>query len=170
MTLKTCFSCKIEFLANNENFFRHSQTKDGLHSWCKSCCKKGNKRSLAKKYSNFEGRITTFLRTCNTSAKKRNQEFALTRQDFLDMWEKQNGICAYSGIPMALEPNTLKSVSVERVNNDIGYIPENTVLVTNAINKMKSNMKGEDFFEFCKQVTIWMSDKELNRVVDFRKH
>ena len=170
MKTRACSKCKKEFPANGEHFFKHSQRKDGLHSWCKPCCKEGNQKSLRKKYSTFEGRITTFLRTCKTSAKKRNQEFSLTRQDFLDMWEKQNGICVYSGIPMELAPNTLKSVSVERVNNDTGYTPENTVLVTNAVNKMKSNMKGEDFFEFCKQVTIWMSDKNLNRVVNFTKH
>ena len=170
MALKTCSRCKVELAATSTNFFRHRQTKDGLHSWCKKCCKKGNQRSLEKKYSTFEGRITTFLHTCKKSSVKRNQEFNLTRQDFIDMWEKQKGICAYTGMQMSLKPNTLESVSVERVNNDIGYTPENTVLVVNAVNKMKSNLKGEDFFKFCKSVTTWMGDDNLNLAVNFSKY
>ena len=168
--LKSCSKCNGEFPATKEHFYAHSQTPDGFHSWCKSCCKEGNKKSIEKKYSTFEGRITTFLRTCKDSAKKRNQEFSLTRQNFLDMWEQQEGLCVYTGLPMELAPATLFSVSVERVDNSVGYTAENTVLVTNAVNRMKSNMEGEDFFHFCKCVTLWLSNKELDLDVEFDKY
>ena len=167
---RSCSKCKKEFPADNTHFFKHSQRSDGLHSWCKSCCKEGNKKSIEKKYSTFEGRITTFLRTCKESAKKRNQEFSLSRKDFLDMWKQQDGLCVYTGLPMELAPATLFSVSVERIDNNIGYTPENTVLVTNAVNRMKSNMEGEDFFHFCKCVTLWLSNKDLELEVEFEKH
>jgi hypothetical protein len=165
-----CSNCHESYPATGEHFFRHKERKDGLHSWCKSCCKEGNKRSIEKKYSTFEGRITTFLRTCKESAKKRNQEFSLERQDFLEMWDEQQGLCVYTGLPMELQPNTLFSVSVERVDNSVGYTKNNTVLVTNAVNRMKSNMEGEDFFHFCKCVTLWLSNKKLELDVEFDKY
>jgi hypothetical protein len=168
--LRFCSNCHESYPATGEHFFKHSQTKDGFHSWCKFCCKEANKRSIEKKYSTFEGRITTFLRTCKDSAKKRNQEFSLERQDFLDMWDEQAGLCAYTGLPMELQPSTLFSVSVERVDNSAGYTKNNTVLVTNAVNRMKSNMEGEDFFHFCKCVTLWLSNKELELDVEFDKY
>lgn len=150
-------------------FFKHSGTSDGFHSWCKSCCKIGNNKSRLKAYSTFDGRINTFLRSCKNSAKKRNQEFRLTRQDFIDMWKNQSGACAYTGLKMDLTPNTDFSVSVERIDSNIGYIPENTILTTTAINRMKSNFSAEFFYKMCRDVTIWLSDENLDRDVDFIK-
>ena len=70
---------------------------------------------------------------------------------------------------MDLQPNTPLSVSVERVDSNIGYTESNTVLCCNVINKMKSNLDGETFFDMCKAVTLWMSDESLNRDVEFIK-
>ena len=85
------------------------------------------------------------------------------------MWEAQKGLCAYSGIKLNLAPNTTTSVSVERIDNTIGYTPENTVLVAKAINSMKSNLTGEEFYDFCKSVVLWLSNENLERQVDFKK-
>lgn len=167
---RTCFRCKKEFLATKEFFFGHSQRSDGLHSWCKACCKAGGSLSRAKKYSTFEGRIPTFLISCKRSAASRNQEFSLTRQDFLDMWVTQEGLCVYTGYQMDLQANTLYSVSVERIDSAKGYTPDNTVLCCNGVNRMKSDLRAEDFYDFCKAVTVWLSDEDLNLGVEFIKH
>lgn len=153
-----------------EQFFRHSQRSDGLHSWCKECCKEGSRKSLVKKYATFEGRITTFLRTCKVSAEKRGQEFSLTRRDFEEMWRDQYRLCAYSGIEMTTLPAKLTSVSVERIDNKVGYTRENTVLVCNGVNRMKSDMEPEEFFNFCKSVSDWLSDDGGNLCVEFVKY
>ena len=153
-----------------EQFFKHSQRSDGLHSWCKECCKEGSRRSIAKKYATFEGRISTFLRTCKVSAKKRGQEFSLTRQDFEEMWRDQYQLCAYSGIEMTTLPSMLTSVSVERIDNEVGYTRENTVLVCNGVNRMKSDMKPEEFLAFCMAVSDWLSDDDGNPCVEFVKY
>jgi len=162
MNTKTCYKCKRE--QSVVFFFKHHQTSDGLHSWCKSCCKEGNEKSRAKKYSTFEGRVPTFLVSCRTNARKRQNEFSLTASDLVDMWNAQGGICCYSGLQMELQPNSLFSVSVERVDNSIGYTVENTVLVCKAVNSMKSSMTGEQFLMFCRAVAGWMQDEEGNDV------
>ena len=134
-------------------FYKHSATNDGWHSWCKACCKEGNARSIEKKYATFEGRVTTFLTTCKNSAKKRGQEFSLTRKILLDLWEKQEGRCFYSGIKMSTQPSRHDSVSVERIDPDIGYTKFNTVLVCNAINRMKTDLLLQEFLSFCDAVS-----------------
>ena len=154
---KTCSKCSKEYPVSD--FFKHKQTKDGLHSWCKSCCKEGNEKSRQKKYSTFEGRITTFLRTCKNSAEKRGNEFSLTRQDLIDCWENQQGLCVYSGIEMTTQPALPTSVSVERIDSSIGYTPENTVLCCNHINRMKSDLSYDEFFTFCKAISEWLTDE-----------
>lgn len=154
---KICSKCGVE--KPSSQFYKHNQTKDGFHSWCKACCKTGNEKSLAKKYSTFEGRLTTLLRTCNTSAKSRNQECTLTRDDLIECWEKQEHVCAYTGIELTTQPALYNSVSVERIDSSVGYTPENTILVCNYINRMKSNFDYKIFYDLCKAVTEWLTDE-----------
>jgi hypothetical protein len=61
---------------------------------------------------------------------------------------------------MELQPNTPFSVSVERVNNEIGYTADNTVLVCKAVNSMKSALTGEQFLMFCRAIAGWMRDDD----------
>lgn len=86
------------------------------------------------------------------------------------MWDTQGGLCAYSGMKMSLGANKPTSVSVERVNNNIGYTKENTVLICKAVNSMKSNMIGNDFFLWCKHVVEWLGDESNNQAVEFDKY
>lgn len=167
---RTCSKCGDAFPPSTEYFFRHSQRSDGLHSWCKPCCKDGSRRSIQKRYSSFEGRIPTFLTSCRNAAKKRGNEFSLTREDFLRMWELQQGVCAYTGWPLELGPNTPFSVSVERIDSKIGYTDKNTVLVCRVVNTMKSDIAPELFYEACRAVSLWLGDESSERVVEFKKY
>ncbi len=150
---KICAKCDEKF--NVSNFFRHKETIDGFHSWCKKCCTIGNQKSRVKKYSSFEGRITVLLRTCKISSVKRGgQEMTLTRESLLELWEKQKRLCFYTDIEMDTQPELFNSVSVERIDSKIGYTIENVVLVCNVINRMKSDLTLELFFEMCKKVSL----------------
>lgn len=164
---KICAKCGIR--SHVSNFFKHRQTKDGFHSWCKSCCKEGNKQSRAKKYSTFEGRVPTFLTSCRKSAKSRGHVCTITAENLLDAWQAQDGICAYTGRQMTTAAGEYNSVSVERIDNAIGYTAENTILVCNIVNRMKSDIAGKTFFEVCKDVVKHLGDADGNLDVDFCK-
>ena len=86
------------------------------------------------------------------------------------MWEKQHGLCCYTGIEMTTLPSMKNSLSVERVDNSVGYTKNNTVLVCNKINSMKSSMSGEDFFNFCKSVVDWLGNENGELEVTFNKY
>ena len=161
--MKTCFCCKISKERNL--FFKHSQTPDGLHSWCKECCKIGNRKSRDKVNSNIETRAKVFLRNAKNSANKRKQEFSLEINDIIDFWNKQDKICAYSGLEMTLEAGKLNTVSIERIDSAKGYTKENTILVCQAINRMKSNFTYEDFYMLCQSVAKFLGDDELKLAV-----
>ena len=160
MAIKTCSKCKKE--TDVEHFFKHKQTKDGFHSWCKSCCKEANLKSKDKINSNIESRAVVFLRNAKNSAYKRNNEFDLNVDDIVEFWNKQNKICAYSGVEMTLESGKLNTVSIERIDSKIGYTKENTILVCQAVNRMKSDFSLNEFFDLCKLVTTFLSDEDLN--------
>jgi hypothetical protein len=158
--MKTCFKCKTE--KSYDLFFLHGQTVDGYHSWCKSCCKHGNQQSRNKINSTIQGRAKIFLQNAQKSAIKRNQEFCLTIDDIVKCWVDQSEICAYSGRKMTLEAAKLNTVSIERINSNIGYTPENTILVCQSINRMKSDFDLNDFFDLCKDVAKFLGDENLN--------
>lgn len=161
--MKTCFKCKE--LKNVSLFFKHTQTSDGYHSWCKTCCNEGNIKSRAKVYSTIEGRAKIFLQSCKRSALKRNQAFELTIEDVVGFWNKQNKVCAYSGVEMTLEAGRLNTVSIERIDSSVGYTKENTVLVCNIVNRMKSDFKYEDFYQYCSHVALFLGDDNLKLAV-----
>ena len=77
------------------------------------------------------------------------------------MWNQQSQICAYSGKVMTLEHGKLNTVSIERIDSKIGYTKSNTILVCNAVNRMKSDFTFNEFFEMCKSVTEHLSDDFL---------
>jgi hypothetical protein len=158
--MKVCFKCKTS--KEYALFFKHNQTSDGYHSWCKECCNEGNIRSRAKLNSTIEGRARVFLQNAKKSAAKRKQEFSLTISDVVSFWKDQQGICAYSGRVMTLEALKHNTVSIERVDSSKGYTISNTVLVCQAINRMKSDFKYEDFYNLCKDVSVFLGNESLN--------
>ena len=157
--MKKCFSCKEE--KTFDLSFKSKNTSDGLHSWCKVCCTKGNVLSREKLNSTIQGRAKVFLQNARKSANKRNQEFELTIQDIVNCWNDQLGICAYSGRKMKLEAGHLETVSIERIDNKVGYTVKNTILVCQAINRMKSNFEFNEFFDLCKDVALFLSDDDI---------
>ena len=159
MNIKTCFRCKES--KSLDLFFKHYQTSDGYHSWCKSCCKEGNNKSRTKQNSTIEGRAKIFLMNAQKSAKKRNQSFELSIQDIVDCWNAQVKICAYSGREMTLEAGKLNTVSIERIDSNVGYTIKNTILVCQAINRMKSDFEYEDFYNLCRDVAVFLGNDNL---------
>jgi hypothetical protein len=157
--MKFCFKCKEK--KDLSLFFKHRLTSDGYHSWCKSCCTEGNKISREKLYSTIAGRATVFLRNAKKSAQKRGQEFNLTVKDIVDCWQNQKQICAYSGRKMTLESGKINTVSIERIDSKVGYTSQNTILVCQAINRMKSDFKYEQFYYLCRDVALFLGDDDL---------
>lgn len=157
--MKVCFKCKEE--SSYEFFFKHSQTPDGYHSWCKKCCTEGNIKSRNKQNSTIKGRARVFLLNAKRAALKRKQDFSLEIKDIVDCWNEQSQICAYSGRQMTLLAGQLNTVSIERINSSIGYTKDNTILVCQAINRMKSDFEFDDFYNFCRDVATFLGDDNL---------
>jgi len=152
--MKTCFKCKET--KSTDQFFKHFATKDGFHSWCKICCNVGNSKSRDKLNSTIEGRAKIFLQNARKSAIKRKQIFDLEIKDIVDCWNNQEQTCAYSGRAMTLKHGELNTVSIERIDSSIGYTKDNTILVCNAVNRMKSNFNLSDFVCFCKDISKFL--------------
>lgn len=60
-------------------------------------------------------------------------------------------------IPMEHKPNTLKTVSVDRINSDKGYVPNNIQLVCKFVNLGKSIYSNEEVISLLRECVINVS-------------
>lgn len=72
-----------------------------------------------------------------------------------NLYEEQNHICALSGV--SLEPNLnltmqQQSMSIDRIDSNIGYEKGNIQWVDKRINMMKGSLSNKEFIELCTKV------------------
>jgi len=88
-------------------------------------------------------------------ASRRGIDCDITVDHLKELWVKQDGLCAISGLPMShiiFCGRVPTNVSVDRINSRMGYVVGNIQLVCMAINQMKSDLGMEDLLRFCEGV------------------
>jgi hypothetical protein len=72
----------------------------------------------------------------------------LTVQYLVTQWEKQNGLCYYTGLPMDWKANGVKQdgMSLDRLSPDLGYVCGNVVFCMFQINTMKGKSTEDEFY------------------------
>jgi hypothetical protein len=79
--------------------------------------------------------------------KKRRVEYGLTKKDLISIYNKQNGLCAITKIPMTynrLSGRTRTNISIDRIDNNKGYEADNIQLVCHIVNIMKTDMTMDE--------------------------
>jgi hypothetical protein len=99
----------------------------------------------------------TILKDSAKRAKNNGWEFDLTREYLVRLWNKQQGNCAVSGIPMQTESGTRESknpyrASLDRINNKKGYVKGNVRFTTHWVNNAKSTWTENVFEDFVKNI------------------
>jgi len=165
--IKKCTRCNKE--KEYELFDKKAQDKStGRKSWCKECCAKHAKTVWnAGKRDTDHGALSAspymFLKHWLINVKKPNTKVRrhpvdpnLDLEDLLELWEKQNGKCAQTGIQMTHLKGSGKvdtNVSVDRINNNIKmYTKDNIQLVCYRYNMMKHQMNENDLKTWCKVI------------------
>ena len=111
----------------------HRRTPTGLpKSICKRC--EGNQKLLYCR--TLRGGVIQMQGNALRRSRSRGLDATLSyTDDILDMLDRQDGTCAYSGMTMeALVPNSHWRMTLERVENSKGYVPSNCVLVAAEFN------------------------------------
>lgn len=88
----------------------------------------------------------------------------LTLDFLLDLLEKQEGKCYYTGIPMVTTKRSPYIVSVDRKDSSRGYERDNVVLACWRANKMKQEFSVQDFVETCKLVAATAQSRQNQQV------
>jgi hypothetical protein len=107
-------------------------------------------QKLNLKIKGYAKNITQYYNSLKKGASGRNIEFSLEKDFLLEMLYKQKNICRLSGLYISLENGT---ASIDRINNNIGYINTNIQWIHRKVNYMKNNMEIDDFIKTCKLIT-----------------
>ncbi len=167
--MKKCYKCKKYSCLNN--FHKNRSKKDGLSLYCKECKKiqdkkysKNKKRynssyylSHKEEYKDYNQRRIELHRIeprirlrggCRARAIKKGLDFDL--KSYKDL-PKVPKFCPVLGIPLICGKGksfkgggTDNSPSLDRIDNDKGYIKGNLQIISRKANQMKSNGNFKD--------------------------
>jgi hypothetical protein len=84
---------------------------------------------------------------------KKGIEFTLTTAFLKELWAKQDGKCALSGVALGKLGDGYLSPSIDRIDNEKGYVEDNVWWLAWRVNEAKKDMLLDDFTLMCKAVS-----------------
>ena len=152
---KECTKCKN--IKELKEFPPRTKGKLGRDSRCYECHKIIN----MEKKNTFDGFMQKLLTDAKSSAKRRLNKGRLeagicnlTKDQLITLWTNQNGKCYYSGIQMNTRPCSDWMCSLERLDNNIGYIFDNVVFAC-----LEFNGKTKWTLDKIKQIPLLVNDQ-----------
>ena len=124
-------------------FNKCSSTYDMLHYICRECASKENK----KEYTNAGQvlNINKLYNRCKYNANLRKITFLINEIDIKTLYEKQKGLCFYTGKKMSWLKGDENKISIDRIDSSLGYEESNIVLCCSRVNLMKNNLQTDQF-------------------------
>lgn len=157
-----CFTCGVSFEKDGSEVRRNE--KMGRNNYCSlKCSGKKNHKHLSE-YDNthyLKGQEDnrrdkyTVIREHLNRVKCRKKDYDITLDDLLTQWNKQKGICPYTGIKL-IPPRkskgkpTYKKASLDRIDSKLGYNVGNIQFISASANYAKAEMSHEEMIDFCK--------------------
>jgi len=148
-------------------FHRNRSKVGGLQSQCKVCVRKWLSSDVGKNYHREYFRVwdvenwhARLFHSCTKRNKHRpeswlkNQKVTITKEWILEQYVRQAKKCYHTGVIMipSEDPRNPFQPSLERLDNDVTYTPENTVLASWAANAARGSSSVEVFREWLKAV------------------
>lgn len=174
--VKTCRVCGESKLLSE--FGKDNSKTSGIKSSCKSCNNSNikvwreknkeyrlsydkqyysdNKEKISVKNQKRYTNLTLdekFDQLVKTAGKRKNKNCFITVEHLRDVWQRQEGLCAYTKLPLTSEGHQLNTVSLDRVDSNKDYTVDNIQLVCVPINRMKLDYTEDQFIELCRLVT-----------------
>jgi hypothetical protein len=154
---KLCKKCWM--FKHAADFYRNGKY---INPWCKDCYRLRNKISHPKRQVVRESnrhnpliRLHTLFVEAKRRAFERGLEFNITEKSLQEQFARCR--CPVTGILFCLDKHSKWrrnpfSPSIDRIDNNKGYVDGNCRLVIWAYNWMKGQMNDEEILEICKAI------------------
>lgn len=142
----TYFRCRCS--CGNEGDINASSLRQGKSKKCRDCHK------TAMRAPRNRGPLGHLWGKLVHNASARGIEFDLEQQAVFDLFHAQGGLCALSGVSIELgtSQNNRGTASLDRVDSQAGYTPDNVQWVHRDVNLMKNALKQDYFIKLCRAV------------------
>ena len=143
---KPCPTCgeQQDYLRKN---YAEASLREGKE--CKKCSQSNIQKNGVFIY---RGLRMSWLKKFETSAKLRGLDWEIDADLVADIYEDQGAKCALTGWDITL-PETghpqLANASIDRIDSDFGYLPDNIQLVDKRVNMMKQRYSQDEFLTVC---------------------
>jgi hypothetical protein len=150
-----CRTCNKEKSLDN-----YPKRRDSLYNqWETECneCKTPRKRNEEHKRiseGTLEYNLGLLLKNTNQRTKKKNKETLINIDiDYLkEIYNKQDGLCFYSGKKMSFIPNSREKMSIDRINSNKWYEKGNVVLCCWTANNLKQDLSIDEFKDWINSI------------------
>ena len=155
---RECTTCLGVFSLSHFYVYADRSMKGGirLSSKCRPCFQKSRRDAWAlKKGTPFDVPLTSYLNHIYLKATYR-KKVSFPKEALLDLWLKQEGICALTGWRMTTRKNSGRvktNASIDRIDSSLGYDLDNVQLVCASANRAKLDLSEKDFVELCRAVS-----------------
>ena len=156
---RNLFCIRCATYKDPEDFYNTQNTgkftkRNGKFKYCKLCTQVIQLEQYMKRRSTIEGTIKENLIRCKSSSKVRNISFNIDYEYLMELYRKQEGKCAISGILMenATYYNP-KAVSIDKIIPKEGYTKGNIQLVCWIVNQMKNDLSNAELLSWCSIIT-----------------
>lgn len=161
--LYLCNTCKTykpkdHFSIDRTNLHNN---RNGLCRSCKQCQRKhyyAERERLVDDRKALTYKLRQAFKGTRRRSKVKGTYTDLTFDYLRYLWEKQNGLCALTGIPMTYEfynGRTNTNLSVDRIDSNKGYVKDNVQLVCMMVNQMKNDLSYEELIDLCSKVLTY---------------
>ena len=141
---KICSKCHIKKPINQ---FCHSKNRyDSVGVYCKECVKKDyllNRKKIMKKHKEYYNSLGGLFASIKGSAKQRKIFFNLTKKEFVKWYRIQSKVCVYCkrNVKQVIHEHKgfFKRLTIDRIDNKLGYQLDNIVLCCFKCNTIKGN-------------------------------
>jgi len=144
---KKCTDCKQKLPA--EAFPAQSKK-------CSTCRYTARRKAASATPQNFLTRSFGQLKHARMKKEKSKVGWEITLEDVLELWDKQEGRCALTGLFMTYHKDGRGrrdlNVSIDRIDPDIDYLVTNIQLVCLRANTMKHTLKEDELYWWAKNI------------------
>ena len=148
---KTCATCQREQAVG-------AFDKNGRI--CGSCKQHNNEARISNTYRSYLNNL--FNQSKRSNKVSRQLEWRITVDDLVKLWEEQGGRCAISGVFLTHHKDGSGTkewnVSIDRIVNTRGYLPENIQLVCYRANMLKAGLSEDMFYWWVKTINDFSCD------------
>jgi len=176
MVIVKCEYCDKEFYRIDKEVKR--SIKLGRRQFCsRKCCGLGTNDSKSMKKRIPEAKRQIAWKTIRNYSDNRRDSLSpyryfihciknrskekeiVTVYDIKKQWEKQNGVCPYTGLKLELPQSTagfkekigkMDNASIDRIDSSKGYTKDNIQFVSCMANYAKNEFSHKDMIRFCK--------------------